>query len=149
MADNPIAFWDSSAIVPLCAKQKQTRWSVKYSHQFPRAIVWWGTSVEIQSALARLVREKRLRSQDKAVALQRLSQIRTSWSEILPLDVIKDRASDLLWRYSLRAADSLQLAAALQWCDEKPQDQPFVCFDERLMESASEIGFRVFSRPGY
>jgi len=142
MADNQIAFWDSSALVPLCARQKQTPWSVKYSNQFPIMVVWWGTWVEVQSGLAR---EKVLRSHEKTVALQRLAQIRTSWSEILPLDAVKDHATDLLWKYSLRAADSWQLAAALRWCGEQPRNQPFVCFDERLIGAALEVGFKVLS----
>jgi uncharacterized protein len=41
----------------------------------------------------------------------------------------------------MRAADALQLAAALVWCDEQPQGEVFVTLDERLADTARREGF--------
>jgi hypothetical protein len=43
----------------------------------------------------------------------------------------------------LRAADALQLAAALIVCDERPESLSFVCLDDRLREAARKEGFPV------
>jgi predicted nucleic acid-binding protein len=46
-------------------------------------------------------------------------------------------------RYGVRAADAVQLAAALVWCRERPNRRPFICVDERLCRAATEAGFAV------
>jgi hypothetical protein len=38
---------------------------------------------------------------------------------------------------------SMQLAAALVWCGERPNRRPFVRFDERLSRAAAAVGFIV------
>lgn len=45
----------------------------------------------------------------------------------------------------LRAADAVQLAAALVWCRERPRNRPFVCFDRGLAASGTVLGFRVIA----
>ncbi len=52
-----MSFWDSSALVPLCTNEPRSRLAGNFWKQFPQKIVWWQTSVEIFSALARLERE--------------------------------------------------------------------------------------------
>ena len=47
--------------------------------------------------------------------------------------------------HPLRAADSLQLAAALASAEEDPSGVGFVCFDIRLNEAASREGFTVLA----
>jgi len=59
------------------------------------------------------------------------------------LDLVRSHALRLLHTYSLRAADALQLGAALVACDEKPEALPFVCIDDRLRNAARKEGFRV------
>jgi hypothetical protein len=44
-------------------------------------------------------------------------------------------------RYDLRAADSLQLAAALEWCEDAPQGRIFLTTDRKLREAALLSGF--------
>ena len=41
----------------------------------------------------------------------------------------------------LRAADSFQLAAALEWCEDDPQGRIFLTADRRLREAAWSSGF--------
>ena len=45
--------------------------------------------------------------------------------------------------HALRAGDALQLAAALIWCDMRPQGRAFVCADEALTAAAEAEGFAV------
>jgi predicted nucleic acid-binding protein len=46
-------------------------------------------------------------------------------------------------RHPLRAADALQLAAALIWCEEQPHGETFVSLDDRLRGAASKEGFTL------
>jgi predicted nucleic acid-binding protein len=43
----------------------------------------------------------------------------------------------------LHAADSIQLASALLWCNEKSKGKPFITFDARLADAAAKAGFAV------
>ena len=52
-----MAFWDSSAIVPLCCGQAGTAQGRRLLADFGRIVAWWGTPVEARSAFAGLVRD--------------------------------------------------------------------------------------------
>jgi hypothetical protein len=52
-------------------------------------------------------------------------------------------ASRLLRVHPLRAADALQLAAALAAAKGDPSSLDVVCLDQRLSEAARREGFRV------
>jgi uncharacterized protein len=80
-----------------------------------------------------------------ANVIRRLRILQTDWQEILPRDTVRTIAQTLLGQHAVRAADALQLAAALVWCHERPQHLPFVCFDNKLAETARLIGFSVIS----
>jgi uncharacterized protein len=45
--------------------------------------------------------------------------------------------------HGLIAADALQLAAALVFCDERTESFPFVCLDDRLAAAARKERFPV------
>jgi predicted nucleic acid-binding protein len=49
----------------------------------------------------------------------------------------------LVERYDLRAADSFQLAAALEWCEDAPQGRVFLTTDKKLRDAALLSGFDV------
>src|SRR5262245_39352569 len=102
MEGEGVAFWDSSALIPICVSQAQSPRAVKYSNRFHFIVVWWLAPLEIQSGLARLFRAGELSLADKNVALKRLDVIRASWHEIVPAEALKILAGDLLWNYSLR-----------------------------------------------
>ena len=57
------AFWDTSALVPLCVRQGITPRAIAL-YKIHDAAVWWAAPIEIASALARLVRMKQLDSSD-------------------------------------------------------------------------------------
>ena len=137
------AFWDASAIVPLCCSQPATVPGRKLLTELRRMAVWWGTPVEARSAFSRLAREDRLTDSQRAAAIRLLDQLRGSWDEILPSEQVRTLAEGLPDEYGVRGADAMQLAAALVWCRERPRRRPFVCFDERLVQAASKLGFTV------
>lgn len=141
------AFWDTSALVPLCLRQDETTRARQLSRQYGKIIVWWGTSVEAHSSLNRLLREGVINAQGLGHAIKRLDLLRKSWSEILPTEEMRELAEGMPQRYNLRALDSLQLAAAFVWCNGRPQKRPFVCFNTRLSQAATSAGFAVHPKP--
>ncbi len=109
--------------------------------RFPTKFVWWETSVEIASALARLERENKISPAQRTRAEKRLETLEKIWQEIQPNTKIKELARTFPSLYGLKAADSLQLAAALVWCKENPKGKDFVSGDEKLIKAAEVIGF--------
>lgn len=136
-------FWDSSANLPLLVEEASTPAALGYYENNPEIIAWWGTPVECASALARLEREARLDSAEITLALDQLAALQAAWYEVQPLDSVRQVAQRLLRLHPLRAADSLQLAAALLACEHRPKDWQFVCLDTRLSLAAEREGFRV------
>jgi hypothetical protein len=106
-------------------------------------VVWWGTGVEVTSALHRRRREGILSAQNHEAASRRLVLLRKSWREIQPTNRLRDLAETCLGRHELPAADAFQLAAALIWCSEKPKNRAFLCRDLRLRAAAREEGFSI------
>lgn len=136
------AFWDSSALIPLCIQQSASN-EVKTLAKQLAPVVWWATTVEIHSAIARLHRQAALGDTGRRAALGRLAVLASGWREVLPSDKLRDQAETLLDAYSLRAADSLQLAAALIWCQQRPARRTFVSSDLRLCAAAAQAGFAI------
>ena len=136
------AFWDTSALVPLCVRQGITPRAIAL-YKLHDAVVWWAAPVEIASALARLVRMKQLGSSDWTRARRLAKRLADSWSMIQPSDALRARSAQLVDRYDLRAADSFQLAAALEWCEDAPHGRVFLTADRRLREAACSSGFEA------
>jgi predicted nucleic acid-binding protein len=134
------AFWDTSALVPLCVRQGITLQTIAL-YKLHDTVVWWATPVEIASALARLVRMKQLNPSDWARARKLANRLADSWSVIQPSDGLRAKSTQLVDRYDLRPADSFQLAAALEWCEDDPQGRVFLTADGRLREAARSSGF--------
>ena len=65
------------------------------------------------------------------------------WTEVDSLPPVRERADRILAIHPLRAADALQLAAALVLTDERPRAFSFVTTDKRLGDAASAEGFEV------
>jgi predicted nucleic acid-binding protein len=109
----------------------------------PHAVLWWITPVECQSALYRAHRGGALPSAPLRGALTRLGALVEDFDLVAPTLNLRERAGRVLGAHPLRAADALQLAAALAWCDEAPQGAGFVCLDDRLRTAARAEGFTV------
>ena len=137
------AFWDTSALVPLCCFQPQSSQARQAARSYSRQVVWWGTVIEAVSSLNRLTRNGSLNPKDSRHAFARLDYLRARWNEVQPTEEVRDRAERLLRIHKLRAADALQLAAALVWCGDRPQGRPLVGADGNLLEAAAAEGFTV------
>ena len=136
-------FWDTSAIVPLLVEQAPTTRMQSLAAADPSLIVWWGTAVECASALARLEREGELDTSTARSAFERLAQWTASWQEVESGDLVRETAIRLLRVHTLRAADSLQLAAAFVAAEGRPPTLELVTLDDRLALAAQREGFIV------
>jgi predicted nucleic acid-binding protein len=136
-------FWDASAIIPLLSDEPTRVHLLGLLDQDAEILAWWATPVEISSALARRERERLLTADEVASALAAAHALAESWHEIVPSDSIRRTAERLLRVHPLRAADSLQLAAALIAADHDPASLEMVCLDARLASAARREGFSV------
>ncbi|MGA1540090.1 MAG: type II toxin-antitoxin system VapC family toxin [Chthoniobacterales bacterium] len=136
-------FWDSSALVPLLVSEETTELRQEQYDSDPWAVVWFGTLAEIESSLVRRQRDGQLPPLEEDSARQRLSEIIAQWTEVTPTIEVRARAIRLLRVHPLRAADAFQLAAALIFCREQPQNLPFLTADQRLRTAASLEGFSI------
>ncbi len=136
-------FWDSSGIIPLCLKEQMSEAVKRLIKSDEDLVVWWTTRVECLSALSRRRREGTLSTSAELKAKTILSALSAEWSEIQPGELVRQRAERLLAIHSLRSADAFQLAAALIWAQESPQDLEMVCLDQNLREAAHKEGFTI------
>lgn len=144
-------FWDTSALVTLFVRQPQTSLAQAALSEDPETVLWWGSVVEYESALQRLVREAVLDVEEIATARESFSLLREGAVEVEPSEELRSRAVRLLADHPLRAADALQLAAALTWVGDRASGEGLVSFDDRLREAATGEGFKVLpgsSGPG-
>lgn len=135
-------FWDSSAVLALLLKEKGSSETLKVYREDPDQTVWCLTEVEVASALSRRLREG-MESEDEVVARSQFRFLFGRWVEVSSLEGVRTRALRLLGTHALRAADALQLAAALVFCDERTESLPFVCLDDRLADAARKERFPV------
>jgi predicted nucleic acid-binding protein len=136
-------FWDTSALFVLLTIQDDSSSVAAVFGSDPEVAMWWGTPVELASAAARL---RRMGDVDDAGYVRILSKIgpfarRTE--EVQPTEEVRQTALRLIRVHDLRAADSLQLAAALVWARHVPAGLEFVCMDARLRAAAEKEGFSV------
>ena len=105
--------------------------------------LWWGTWAECAVAISRLRRERRLDSEGEEKTRAVLGLLAESSVEVEPSDDLRLLASLLSRDHPLKAADALQLAAALRWCEGNTAGAGFVCLDNQLRCAASDEGFDV------
>ena len=101
-----------------------------------RRLAW----VELMSALARRVRERR-------AGLTTITEARlafaVTWPQFLIVDVtqeLMELAGDYAEAFALRAYDSVQLARVQLIHRELPGEVRFACFDGRLTKAAGVLG---------
>jgi len=136
-------FWDSSAIVPLLVQETSTENLLKMLEDDQQLLVWWGTPVECASALARRERDGAMTTAQMTAAVERLASLETAWDEVVPSAAVRAQAGRLVRLHPLRAADALQLAAAVLASEHDPMSLDIVTLDDRLKIAAEREGFRV------
>ncbi|MGH9425967.1 MAG: type II toxin-antitoxin system VapC family toxin, partial [Terriglobia bacterium] len=130
------ACWDTSGIVPLCCFQSRSSRARQTSRIHSRQVVWWVTAVEAVSSFNRLKRDGHLTQKEFRQALERLEHLRKLWNEIQPTEEVRRRAERLLSSHKVRAADALQLSAALVWCGNHPRGRALIGADNDLLDAA-------------
>jgi predicted nucleic acid-binding protein len=141
-------FWDSSALLPLFVDEPHSAAVEALVHEDPSMVVWWGSRVECGSAVHRLRREGALTTAESARLLARLGEALDAAEVVQPGEELAAIALRLLASHPLRAADALQLAAALAWARGRPSGHEVVCLDDRLASAALLEGFAVLPSPG-
>ena len=136
-------YWDSSALVALVVDEPRSAERRETIRRDPVIVTWWGSRIECVSALNRLEREHRFEEDGLDRSMEQLELLSASWLEIEPLEQVRKRAIRLLRVHPLRAADALQLAAALTASGEDPERMDLVSTDDRLSAAARREGFRI------
>ncbi len=109
----------------------------------PEVVVWTLTRVELLSALARRRREEPTASRRLLAARRELLTAWERWSEVTAVDIVRRHAERVVETHPVRAADALQLGAALVAAEENPAAIEFVTLDLRQAEAAEREGFHV------
>ncbi len=136
-------YWDTSAILPLLVREATSDVITRQVEADSAIVTWWGTRVECVSAIARLEREGALPATQTRASLARLDELAARWSEVPAIDDVRIQAARLLRTHRLRAADALQLAAAIVASGFSAPSLPFLTLDSRLAEAAEREGFPV------
>jgi predicted nucleic acid-binding protein len=141
-----VRYWDASALAPLCMAEPSTATLRRLATE---AIVTWAISaVEIASAIERRGHDGAVSGSERRAALDALASLSASWTEIAAIGPVRERAQRLLATHRLRAADALQLAAALVAVSDRTAGHEFVCLDARLRDAAAREGFRLLPDVG-
>jgi len=138
-----VRYWDASAIIPLIVEQASSREAERWVAENPSIVVWTLTHVEAVSALRRLVREESLLESEAHRAEQVLEEVLARAHTVADVEGVKETACRLLRTHALRAADAMQLGAALEWADGSARGLVFHTLDRRLALAAEREGFAV------
>lgn len=134
-------YWDASAVVPLLVEEEFSTATAALLSEDRDVATWWGSRLECLSALRRRERDDGLDTLGLADSVRLLDDLSAGWHELLPGEELRLAAERALAVHPLRAADALQLAAALTWRGPAGRTAQFVCLDERLREAAGREGF--------
>jgi len=136
-------WWDTSALLSLLLEQEATEQLKALLVSDDSLVVWWGTQVEAVSAISRLQRDGHINPATSTRLLKQLNSLLSAAYEVQPMEAVRSTACRALRVHELRAADALQLAAALVWAEHHPTGLGFVCLDRRLRDAATREGFEV------
>lgn len=140
-------FWDSSAIISLVVAEPTSERMLTLLTEDRSVVAWWATPLECLSAIARRERSGEMDPAQASKAGDLLTQISEGWTEVAPVEAVREVAARLIRVHDLRAADALQLAAASAASEGKNSRLGFVTLDDRLADAASREGFGVIG-PG-
>lgn len=139
-------FWDTSALVPLFIAERESARAARWLRVDPGVIVWMLTRVELLSAMARRRREDPKANRVLRTARMNLLDAWTEWTEVIDMPAARRQAERLVETHPLRAADALQLGAALVACEGMASSLTFVTLDRNQAEAAEREGFTVLGR---
>lgn len=105
--------------------------------------------VECQAAFARGRREGRLSPRELSSAAKNFDE---RWPNMVMIELdapLAHQAGRMVHEHALRASDAIHLASAVSLAEGTGQLTMFACWDARLWDAASGLGFRMApgSRP--
>jgi predicted nucleic acid-binding protein len=138
-----VRFWDSSALVSLVVEEPRSDACRRLLRDGAGIAVWTLTRTEMVSAVWQRARMGKVPSSALAKALAKIEAMSRGWTEVSDVEGVRDRAERALGQHELRAADALQLGAALLLTNDRPKGRDFVTADGALARAAMVDGFRV------
>ena len=141
-------FWDSSALAAVMLPERDTSIVEQLLADDREVIVWWGTLVECQSSIYRKLRGRFLTEAGVEQAIRRMAFLLEDADRVPPVNQILERAGHLLAIHPLRAADALQLAAALTWCKGAANGRAFVCLEAAASHGCTVVAPGLTPGPG-
>lgn len=138
-------FWDTSALVPLVLEEPGTELVSDWLRADEGMCIWGLARVELASAIERRAREGALTAKERREALKLVVDLAAAATEVLDLEAVRVRAVAVLARHAVRAADAVQLAAALVVADGGFSGLAFVSLDRRLADAAAREGLDVLT----
>jgi uncharacterized protein len=138
-----VKFWDASALVPLVVWEPRSDDCFELVQSDPEIAHWWGTPIEIHSGLERRFRQGSLSAANLANSRRSVEKLLQGGHEVDPTEQVKLSALHLLRLHPLKAADALQLAAALHLMSGRASQLEFVSLDDRLRAAALAEGTTV------
>ena len=136
-------FWDASALVPIFIKEDSTAEVQRWHAADPGMTTWMMTRIEVVSAVAKRNREQPELAALWSRAIRDVNEIASRWIEISDAVATRRHAERIILDHPLRAADALQLGAALVAAAGDPQSLEFVTLDRKLGEAARREGFPI------
>jgi predicted nucleic acid-binding protein len=140
-----LRYWDTSALVPIIVAEAGSDLVDDWLRADDSVCTWGFTRVELASAVERRARDGALTPAQRRDALKLISDLGGACTEVVDLEAVRVRATALLARHALRAADAAQLGAALVVADSGVRNLAFVSLDRRLADAAAREGFEVFT----
>lgn len=140
-----ILYLDTSALVKLYIEENHSAVVLNAAEAADGLASHAIAYVETLTTFARLLRESRLSGQDHAMLKQRFE---AHWQDFLQMSLsasLLRRAATLAEAFSLRAYDSVHLAAADMLQKQTRQQVVFACFDQRLNQSARVLGLELLA----
>lgn len=140
-------FWDTSALIPLVVGERETARARRWLRKDPDVVVWTLSRVELLSALARRRREEPGAARQLLAARREILGAWERWTEVTAVEVVRRHAERLVETHPIRAADAMQIGAALVTAEDNPETLEFVTFDRTQATAAEREGFRVLGPP--
>jgi predicted nucleic acid-binding protein len=135
-----IAYFDTSALVPLLIDEPATERSQEHWSTADRVVTVRLARVEARAALAQAARGSRISPAQLRSSTKGLDDLIAQLDLVDIDDELIHRASDLAESQALRAYDAVHLAAALRVADD---ELIVVAGDRALVAAASALGLAV------
>jgi predicted nucleic acid-binding protein len=131
-------------VVEQAASTQADRW---FSED-PEVAIWTLTPVELTSAFRRLVRDGSLNELEAKEAESRTDELIARSHVVINVETVKNNARRMLGICPLKAADALQLGAAIEWASGRASGRRLHTLDVQLARAAAREGFDVVPEAG-